>query len=65
MEMQYKGYFVKSDKAFPSMLVITTTGRGGKIPSVMEGMFTSFGDAKHVIDAYTEGKDVSKEKREG
>jgi hypothetical protein len=64
MELQHKGYFIKSDKHFPSLLTISTTGRGGKIPSVMEGLFTSVGDAKQVIDSYTEGKDVGKEKRE-
>lgn len=65
METIYKGYIVKSDKTFPALLTVSTAGRGGKIPSVMEGLFTSFGDIKQVIDVYTEGKDADKEKRQG
>lgn len=64
MENIYKGYIVKSDKNFPSLLTVATVGRGGKIPAVLEGLFTSFGDVKQVIDTYTEGKDADKEKRQ-
>ena len=64
MENIYKGYIVKSDKNFPSLLTVSTVGRGGKIPAVLEGLFTSFGDVKQVIDTYTEGKDADKEKRQ-
>ena len=64
MENIYKGYIVKSDKNFPSLLTVATAGRGGKIPAVLEGLFTSFGDVKQVIDTYTEGKDADKEKRQ-
>ena len=64
MENIYKGYIVKSDKNFPSLLTVAIVGRGGKIPAVLEGLFTSFGDVKQVIDTYTEGKDADKEKRQ-
>ena len=64
MENIYKGYIVKSDKNFPSLLTVAAVGRGGKIPAVLEGLFTSFGDVKQVIDTYTEGKDADKEKRQ-
>lgn len=64
METVYKGYIVKSDKAFPSLLTVATSGRGGKIPAVLEGLFTSFGDVKQRIDSYVEGKDADKEKHQ-
>lgn len=65
MQITYKDYLIKSDKHFPSMLVIVTSGQGGKIPKVMESLFTSVGEAKGVIDSYLEGKTyASKEKRE-
>ena len=65
MQLIYKDYIIKSDKHFPSMLVIATAGQGGKIPKVMESLFTSVGEAKNIIDAYMEGKQgASKEKRE-
>ena len=64
MQTTYKGYLIKSDKNFPSLLVVATSGQGGKIPKVLESLFTSVGEAKSVIDSYTEGKtNASKEKR--
>ena len=52
----YKGYQIKPDKAFPSSLVVATEGQGGKIPTVLEGLFTSYNVAKTSIDNYLEVK---------
>jgi hypothetical protein len=52
----YKGYLIKPDKAFPSSLVVATEGQGGKIPTVLEGLFTSYSVAKTSIDTYLETK---------
>lgn len=56
MSFEYKGYYIKPHSAYPASLVIVTTGQGGKIPQVMEGIFTSRGLAMEVIDLYTERK---------
>lgn len=65
MKLVYKDYIIKSDSNFPTMLLIVTTGQGGKIPKVMESLFTSVGEAQNVIDSYLEGKQsAGKEKRE-
>lgn len=60
MIIEYKGYQIKPHKEFTTSYVIATVGKGGKIPNVMDGMFTSTGLCKTVIDYYLEGK----EKRE-
>lgn len=54
--MIYKNYIIKPDKAFPSSLVVATEGQGGKIPAVLEGLFTSYLVAKTSIDTYLETK---------
>lgn len=52
----YKGYQIKGHKEFPSMLVIVTEGRGGKIPDCLSGLFTSHGLCYAEIDKYLETK---------
>lgn len=54
--VEYKDYQIKPHKEFPGQVIIVTAGRGGKIPDVMNGMFTSIGTAKGVIDTYLESK---------
>lgn len=56
MNFEYKGYYVKPHAQYPSSFVIVTQGQGGKIPKVMEGLFTSRGIAMEVIDSYTAPK---------
>ena len=51
--VEYKGYQIKSDPRMPKSYVIVTAGKGGKIPDVMNGAFTSTSVAKEVIDLYT------------
>lgn len=57
---EYLGYQVKPYKEVPYHYVIVTAGRGGKIPDVLSGMFTSKHIAKRAIDSYL----LSKPKKE-
>jgi len=52
----YNGYQVKPHKDTPSHYVIVTAGKGGKIPDILSGMFTTKQIAKKAIDAYLLGK---------
>lgn len=54
--MEYKGYLIKPSKMMPTLYIVTTAGQGGKIPSVLEGFFTSTGLVKLLIDNYVESK---------
>lgn len=58
MEHNYKGYLIKPNKQMPSSYCVATAGQGGKIPAVLEGLFTSVGIAKIEIDAYLMSKEV-------
>ncbi len=57
----YKGYYIKPDKNTPNNCVIVTEGRGGKIPNVLDGLFTSIQIAMNAIDKYLIGKSDDKE----
>lgn len=48
----YRGYLIKPHKEFPTSVVIATEGKGGKIPDILQGLFTSLGTAKVEIDKY-------------
>lgn len=50
--MEYKGYEVRPHLNNPRALIIVSPGRGGKIPKVLEGVFTDRGAAYRAIDAY-------------
>lgn len=52
MQVDYRGYQIKPQKEIPSSYVIVTSGRGGKVPNVMTGLFTSVTWCKNVIDTY-------------
>ena len=52
----YKGYQIKPDKQYPNNCVIVTDGRGGKIPNVLDGLFTSVRIGMEAIDKYLMGK---------
>ena len=56
--IEYQGYQIKPHQTAPSSYCVVTAGRGGKIPAVLEGLFTSVGIAKRVIDAYLSNKEV-------
>ena len=55
--MEYKGYLITPAQSGAKCYSIATAGRGGKIPDVMSGVFTSKGVAMQVIDAYLESKE--------
>ncbi len=53
---EYKGYLIKPSKVSPMNLTIATAGQGGKIPVVLDSLFTSAGLAMKAIDDYLEAK---------
>lgn len=57
MIVEYKGYQIKPNPQSPKTYLVVTSGRGGKIPDVLSGMFTSVGVAKGIIDGYVESKE--------
>lgn len=52
----HKGYQVKPSKENPHSWIVVTDGKGGKIPKVLEGMFTSPTLAIRNIDNYVDSK---------
>ena len=61
--MEYKGFIVKPHKENPKLLTVATAGRGGKIPDVLTGLFTTKGLVYAIIDAYVENKEQSDGKK--
>ena len=55
--MEYKGFIVKPHKESPKLLTVATAGRGGKVPDVLTGLFTTRGLVYAIIDAYVENKE--------
>lgn len=60
----YKGYQIKPHKEIPSNYIIVTDGKGGKIPGVLEGLFTGTNLAKQHIDAYLDAKEEKHAKKD-
>ncbi len=54
--MNYKGYIISPASSGAKCYSIATEGRGGKIPDIMGGVFTSRGVAMQLIDSYVESK---------
>ena len=54
MQIEYKGYLISPVSTGPKLYYIATAGRGGKIPNIMSGSFTSTGLAKQTVDMYLE-----------
>lgn len=52
----YNGYEVKPHKEHPLSYIVVTAGKGGKIPNVLSGMYTSPTIAMTEIDRYLESK---------
>lgn len=55
--MVYKGYIISPTSSGAKCYSIATEGRGGKIPKIMEGLFTSRGSAMQVVDYYLASKE--------
>lgn len=56
MIYEFEGYQIKPHKQWPASLIVVTAGRGGKIPDILSGLFTSVGTAKQAITVYLESK---------
>ena len=54
----YKGYQIKPHNLHPMSYIVVTDGKGGKIPAILDSMFTSTGIAKATIDDYLSVKGV-------
>ena len=48
----YRGYLIKPHPQFPVSFTVATEGRGGKIPDMLSGLFTSLGTVKNAVDQY-------------
>ena len=58
----YEGFMIKASKESPMSYVVSTEGRGGKIPDVLTGLFTSPTYVKELIDNYLAGKPTKETK---
>lgn len=54
--MTYKGFDIIPQKGNPRTLIIVHHGKAGKIPKLLEGLFTDRGTARSMIDMYTDSK---------
>lgn len=65
--MNYKGFLINPVKESPGVYGIATEGRGGKIPLILSGHYTTRSLAMKDIDTYMEIKEKvnAKERIEG
>lgn len=54
--MTYNGFIISPHKLSPSLYVVATEGRGGKVPNILSGSFTTLKTAQSVIDSYVESQ---------
>ena len=54
--MVYRGFEIRPHSNTPQMLLITHHGKAGKIPTLLNGLFTSYYAAKQSIDVYLTDK---------
>lgn len=64
--VEHKGYYITPDKVNPICYVVSTVGKGGKIPDCLNGMFTTKLYAIEEIDRYlgnrpSKGRDNEKD----
>lgn len=59
---EYKGYLIKADLVSPMLFKVATAGQGGKIPDVLDSLYTSAGLAMQEIDKYLENKGLKNDK---
>jgi NCAIR mutase (PurE)-related protein len=52
----YEGYEIKPHREMPTSYIVVTAGKGGKIPNVLNGLYTTPAYAKEAIDKYLETK---------
>lgn len=58
----YRGYIITPNPLSPTLYKVATEGRGGKIPDVLVGSFTSVGTVTHLIDHYLADQEASRGK---
>jgi hypothetical protein len=56
--LEYLGYYISPHKTHPSVYIVSTVGKGGKIPNMLSGMYTQRSIAKQDIDLYLNSKPV-------
>ena len=61
---EHKGFYIQPHKEHPTCYTVVTTGKGGKIPDCLSGMFTTRSIAKFEIETYVNNRPV-KEKTSG
>lgn len=57
---EYKGYSIRPHVNNPKCYIISFRGQGGKIPQILDGMFTDRGTCRRNIDHYLEQKGNAK-----
>jgi hypothetical protein len=62
MSIEYKGFLITPNRLMPTCYGVATAGQGGKIPKVLESLFTSPSLAKFAIDDYIELKESKGQK---
>lgn len=60
MIQEFKGYQIKPHKQYPNNYIVVTAGQGGKIPLVLDTLFTSRQYAMDAIDLYLNTKKKGK-----
>lgn len=50
--MIYRGYLIKPSPNMPTLLKVAVEGQGGRIPAVLDGLHTSYGSVRSLIDHY-------------
>lgn len=55
--MEYRGYLIRPLPAVPTSYNVVTAGQGGKIPAVLDSLFTSPTIAKEAVDDYLRKKE--------
>lgn len=56
MIQEYRAYQIKPHKTYPNNFIVVTAGQGGKIPAVLDTLFTSRQYAMDAIDLYLSTK---------
>jgi hypothetical protein len=59
----YNGYQIKPYPASPSCSIVVTDGKGGKVPNVLAGLFTSPTVAMQAIDDYLGTKEMKDDQK--
>jgi len=60
MEVVHEGYIIKSYPRSPNLKIIVTSGKGGKIPKLLEGAHVSVGECVRLVDKYLREKPNAK-----